>query len=431
MMFAPRIETTNLIDVYYCWFRYRQGKRLPYSTSRKFLKEESTMKKKLYTLIMLTLIVALALTACANKQAAAVPQSAGSDSASATGVVAEGKLKPEQAANLSFQAHGMVEEINVKIGDKVEKGDVLARLSNASQAEAQLATANLELLNAQQASDMLNRTGGANLAAAWDAYQKAQIARAAAQKAWDDVNPTDVQKRADDQQAKVNDLKKTLQDAQDEFDKYKDLDKQNATRKTAEDKLRSAQKDYDTAIADLEDIQRESDSARAVLDAALAAETEAKYQYDQSTGGANKDQLALAQARLENAKAQVSAAESNLSNYVLTAPFDGVVADVAVEAGEQVGAESRAVSIVNASSWIIETTDITELEVVNVAVGQKVTFTADALSGVTMHGVVTEVSQSSFVQGGDVIYTVRIKAEDVDPRVKWGMTVEVTFEPLQ
>ena len=48
-----------------------------------------------------------------------------------------------------------------------------------------------------------------------------------------------------------------------------------------------------------------------------------------------------------------------------------------------------------------------------------------------MNGVVTEISQSSFVQGGDVIYTVRIQAEEVDPRVKWGMTVEVTFESLE
>jgi hypothetical protein len=47
-----------------------------------------------------------------------------------------------------------------------------------------------------------------------------------------------------------------------------------------------------------------------------------------------------------------------------------------------------------------------------------------------MNGVVTEISQSSILQGGDVIYTVRIAAHDVDPRVKWGMTVEVVFEPL-
>jgi HlyD family secretion protein len=116
---------------------------------------------------------------------------------------------------------------------------------------------------------------------------------------------------------------------------------------------------------------------------------------------------------------------------VLTAPFDGVVAEVAVDIGDQVSAESRAVSVADPSAWIIETTDISELEVVKLTEGQSVTFTADALPGVTMNGVVTEISQSSFEQGGDVLYTVRIETEDVDPRVKWGMTVEVTFDALE
>lgn len=389
------------------------------------------MKKTSYNLMMLIIILALGLTACANQQATPAQDNVPTGSSvSSDAVVAEGHLKPVHAANLSFQARGIVKEVNVKIGSQVSAGDVLARLSNASQAEAQLAAANLELLDAQQTLDTLSRTGDANRAAAWDAYQKTQIVRANAQKAWDDVNPRDIQNRIDDQQATVNDRKKDLEDAQDEFDKYKDLDKENSKRKTAEDDLRSAQKDYDTAVAELEAIQRESDSARAALDSALAAEAEAKHQYELSADGANADQLALAQSRLDNAQAQVAAAESVLSNYVLAAPFDGVVADVAVSVGEQVGAESRAVSIADTSSWMIETADITELEVVNIAVGQAVTFTTDSLPDVTMMGVVTAVSQSSFTQSGDVIYTVYIDVEEADPQVKWGMTVEVTFEAV-
>lgn len=389
------------------------------------------MKKIFRNWMMLIVILALGLTACANQQVANTQESSPVvATVSSDFVVAEGHLKPAQAANLSFQARGIVETVNVKIGDRVSEGDVLARLSNANQVEAQVAAANLELLQAQQALDTLNRTGGETRAAAWEAYQQAQIARADAQKEWNDVNPRDIQDRIDDQQANVNDRKQDLEDAQDEFDKYKDLDIDNSKRKAAEDDLRAAQKDYDNAVAELEKIQRESDSAHAALDAALAAEAEAKHQYDLSADGPNADQLTLAQSRLENAKAQVAAAESALDNYVLTAPFGGVVADVAVRAGEQVGAESRAVSVVDASSWIIETTDITELEVVNVAVGQAVTFTADALPDVVMNGTVTAISQSSYTQSGDVIYTVYIKAEDVDPRVKWGMTVEVTFEAL-
>jgi len=388
------------------------------------------MKNKLYNLIMLVVVLALALTACGNQPAAAITSPAESVAVSSDDVIAEGKLEPAQAANLSFQVRGMVEEVNVKIGDSVNKGDVLARLANSDQAMAQVTGANLELVQAQQAYDQLLRTEGLGRADTWDAYMNAQVVRAEAERAWEALNVDGIEDRVEDAKADLEDLKTDLEDAQDEFDKYKDLDKDNTKRKTAEDDLETTQEKYNEAVRNLDAITRERDTVRVALDSALSAEAEAKYQFEQTVDGPNKEQLVFLSSRLDNAKAQVAAAEDVLSNYVITAPFDGVVADVAVEVGEQVGSESRAVSIVNTSSWIVETTDITELEVVSVAVGQKVTFTADALNDVTMEGVVTEISQSSFVQGGDVIYTVRIQADEVDPRVKWGMTVEVAFEPI-
>ena len=387
------------------------------------------MKKTFYNLTMLIVILALGLTACANQQETPAQDAAPVDSVAASdAVVAEGHLKPVQAANLSFQVRGIVESVNVKIGDAVSKGDVLARLSNASQAEAQLAAANLELLNAQQALDALSRTGDANLAQTWTTYMNVQAARAEAEREWEGLNLDNIDDDIEDAKADVEDLKTELEDAQDEFDKYKDLDKDNAKRKSAEDDLEAAQEDYNESVRKLEEIVRERDSLRAALDAALAAEAEAKYQWEVSTEGVNKDQLALAEARLENAQAQVNAAEANLSNFVLMASFNGVVVDVAVGIGEQVGPESRAVSVADTSSWIIETTDITELEVVELHVGQAVMFVADALPNVEMSGVVTAISQSSYTQSGDVIYAVYIETDEVDPRVQWGMTVEVTFE---
>lgn len=388
------------------------------------------MKNKTKTFMMLALIVALMLTACAN-QAAATPDSATQETLAPESVIAEGRLEPVHAANLTFQGRGVVEEITVKIGDSVKRGDSLARLSNASAAEAQLSVANLELLGAQQALDALNRNGSANLAATWTAYMNAQTVRETAERDWEELNVDSIEDRIEDAKAEVNDRDSDLKDAKDEFDKYKDLDKDNSKRKTAEDELETAQDDYNEAIRNLDEITRERDTVRAALDAALAVEAEAKYQYETSADGVNADQLALATARLENAQAQVMAAQANLSNYALTAPFDGVVAEVAVKAGEQVSPETRIVSVADTSAWMIETTDVTELEVVKLSVGQNVTFTADAIDGVTMNGVVTEISQSSILQGGDVVYTVRIAAQNVDPRVKWGMTVEVTFEPIE
>lgn len=387
------------------------------------------MKKKTKTLVVLAIILTLTLTACGAQSAEPTQDSAPAVPVlSADSVVAEGHIKPALAANLSFQARGTVEEINVKIGDRVSAGDVLARLTNASQADAQLAAANLELLDAQFMLDTLVRTGDANLAQAWAAFMSAQEARAEAEREWEALNLDTIDDNIEDAKADVEDLKADLEDAQDEFDKYADLDKDNSKRKDAEDDLEKAQEDYNEAVRDLEELTRESDAVRASLDAALANEAEAKYQWELSTEGPNKDQLTFAEARLDSAKAQVAAAKDALSNYILIAPFDGVVVDVAVSVGEQVGAESRAVSVADTSAWVIETSDITELEVVDLTVGQKAEFTADALPDVTMDGVITAISQSSFTQSGDVLYTVYVDVDEVDERIKWGMTVEVIFD---
>jgi multidrug resistance efflux pump len=358
------------------------------------------MKKKIYNLIMLIGIVAFVLTACGNQQTLEIQPTAAPVSVEPGGIIAEGNLKPAQAANLSFQVRGMVEEVNVKIGDDVSKGDVLARLANASQAEAQLASANLELISTQQALDELLDSSSTGLAQVVIDLKEAQ----------EDYD------KADDYLLYLQNSKKVPQTENRIFliQTRNGYEYQYKTRNfkgpAPEDWIIEAENDLALKKAKLEELQRA---------------------YERKKGGVDTNQQALLEARLENAKAQVTAAESNLSNYVLTAPFDGVVADMAVEIGEQVGAESRAVSIINTSSWVIETTDITELEVVDLAVGQDVTFTADALSDVTMNGVVTEISQSSFVENGDVLYTVHIAVSDVNPRVRWGMTVEMTFEPLE
>jgi multidrug resistance efflux pump len=388
------------------------------------------MKNIFYSSIVLGTSFVLLISACANQQAA-TPQADSTPAVSANEIIAEGYLKPQRAVNLSFQAFGVVEEIDVRIGDLVGKGDVLARLSSSSLADAQLAAARLELISAQQALDTLTRTGTGNLASAWSAYMDAQAVRAESEREWEDFDEDDVDDRIEDARIEIKDREEDLKDAREEFDKYRDLDENNSTRRNAEDDLEAAQEEYNEAVRELEEIARERDTVRAALDAALAAEAEARHQYEISSEGVNADQLELAQARLENAQAQVAAAEANLANYVLIAPFEGLVAEVAVEVGEQVSPESRAVSVSDPSAWMVETTDITELEVVDIAEGQNVTFTADALPGITMEGVVSEISQAAYTQSGDVIYAVRIRVNEVDPRVKWGMTVEMIFDPLE
>ena len=370
------------------------------------------MKKKI--LITLTLFAVVLLTACGGNQATPAP--AVQHIVTANEVVAEGRLEPIHGANLFFQARGVVEEVLVNAGDSVKQGDILVRLANAGQAEAQVVIA-------QNTYDLIIRTESSDRAKLWQSYLDAQIVRGKAEKTWDDLNVTDIENRIDDDKATVEDRQQDVVDRQADFDKYKDLDKDNSKRKNARDDLENAQAAYNLAVRNLEDTIRERDGVRAAYDAALGLEAEAKHQYEISLDGPNADQLTLAKANLD-------AAKDALSNYVLSAPFDGVVADVNVKVGDQVGTDTRAVSIANFDTWIVETTDITELEVVKLSVGQKVTLVPDALSDLTLNGTVTEISQVYVQQGGDILYAVRIDLTDSDPRLKWGMTLEVTFSEI-
>jgi multidrug efflux pump subunit AcrA (membrane-fusion protein) len=368
------------------------------------------MKKQILTIIALLTIFSLAIAACGN-QPAATPTPV--DTVSSNEVVAEGRLEPIHGANLSFQARGVVEEVLVSEGDSVKQGDVLVRLSNAGGAEAQIVIA-------QNAYDTLLRNESGDRAKFWQAYMDAQIVRGNAEKKWDDLNVDDIETHIEDDKAIVEDRQQDLKDRQEDFDKYKDLEKDNEKRKNAENALEQAQDDLNRAVRELEKDTRERDEVRAAYDAALAAEAEVKHQYEISLDGPNADQLALAKANLD-------AAKDSLSNYVITAPFDGIVADVNVKVGEQVTAETRAVSIADFSQWIVKTTDITELEVVKLSADQNVTLVPDALPDLMLSGKITEISQAYTQQGGDILYTVRIAVKDADPRLKWGMTVEATF----
>jgi len=164
--------------------------------------------------------------------------------------------------------------------------------------------------------------------------------------------------------------------------------------------------------------------AKADLDLKLAKFNEAQRAYDRVKDGPDTDQLALLEARLHAARAGVAA-------FAVIAPFDGVVMDVNVGVGEQVASGAWALKIADTSAWYVETSDLTELDVVKVSVGQPVTILADALPDAPMTGAVESISQAFTSSGGDILYEVKIKVDSIDPRALWGMTVEVTFEPLE
>jgi multidrug efflux pump subunit AcrA (membrane-fusion protein) len=379
-------------------------------------------KKLLFMLVIFSLL----LTACGAEETP-VPEMS-TQALALDEVVAEGKLLPVSDVMLNFSAMGTVEEILVEEGDMVSKDDVIIRLADREQAEAALRAAELALTDAQQAYDDFVRTGGLATADAWQAYMDAQVVRAEAEREWEDVNVDTLEEDIDDAQAEVNDRQDDLDTALEDAEKYADLDADNTKRKDSEDDVETAQEDLNEALRKLEEVRQELDGPRAALDAALAAEAEAKRDYEsRADDGLDPDQKALLEAQLANAKAQVDAAQSALDGYDLKAPFDGTITDINVEVGQLVGGELWAAQIADLSEFHVETSDLTELEVVKVYQGQHVEVVPDALPNLVLNGVVERVSESFRTQAGDVVYTVTIRLSDDDPALRWGMTVEVSF----
>lgn len=386
-----------------------------------------------------TCLLALFLVAC--DQTTATPPPA-TPEVEAAAVVAEGHLVPNEDVYLTFAIRGKVAEVLVQKGEVVAAGQVLARLddseiaqANVAAAELDLAAAQLEQLNAQQTLDTLTRTVALTHAQAWVKYLEAQTARATAERAWEALDLDTLETDLETAEATVQDREAELEDAQEEFDKYADLDEDNAIRQTAEDALETAQESYNEAQRQWEVLNQRRDTLQAALDASRATEAEAKHTFETTAPDAISDalllaqtRLATAQAHLEAAEAQLAAAQKSLANYELKAPFAGTVTDLNITAGEAVGTERWVVQLADFSAWYVETSDLTELEVVKVAEGQVVQLVPDALD-LTLEGTVESIALASHTQSGDVLYTVKILVPQVDPRLRWGMTVEATFEP--
>jgi hypothetical protein len=67
------------------------------------------------------------------------------------------------------------------------------------------------------------------------------------------------------------------------------------------------------------------------------------------------------------------------------------------------------------------------LDVVNIKIGQKVEIIPDAMNDLVLNGSVEWIDETYTEKSGDVVYTVRIKLDEADSSLRWGMTVQINF----
>jgi len=350
--------------------------------------------------------------------------------------------------NVGFDESGTLAEMLIQVGDRVQAGQVLARLQTDKSEEEialELAEAEMNVLLAQQELDDLYANSGVNAAQslldmedAADALEDLQDidlrqaqalqAIAEAETAVKDAQRiyNSVRLPADDNTiaaalAELVIAEKKLTDQQEIFNDYArkpDTDLEKANHQL---KLSAAQQAYDSALryynavtgtgteldkessaadlaaaqAQLAQVQREWERIKdgptpgeiALAEAQLAV---AQAKYETLKNGPDPAEIALAEANLANARAKLAVAKEDHAVVELLAPLDGTILSIDASVGETVGT-TAIISLANLSQPILEVyLDETDLD--KVAVGYEVEVVFDSLPDVTFGGHVTEVS---------------------------------------
>jgi len=383
--------------------------------------------KNLFLLPILTLL-AISLSACAQSGATA----AASTPVPAS-LIAEGSLLPVQALEQSFTTSGQVDKVLVKDGQTVKQGDLLVTLNNTAAAQLALAQAQQEELAAQQAYDDISQSTSSGSLAELNLAQAQYNYNVAYGNYW---NRNSLQGSADAialTRARLQILDNQIGDLE---EKYNSMG-ESADTETGKAKVLET---LSQARLDREDVQKllnyyssnpnslDVQTLKAKLDVAKSALEDAQRVVARLKDGIDPDQLAAAQARLTTAQAAVNNAQVNLDSLQLKASMGGTIVDVNVLPGQQVSALQTLMAVANYSSWVVETDNLTETEIVNVTVGQKVKVILDALPNVELAGTVTHINDRFVETRGDVTYTVTITLDETDPHMRWGMTAAVYFE---
>ncbi len=409
--------------------------------------------------------VAFILPGMSARTAEAQEVSAAPAQQAAPRISVEGRLVPINSAALSLPISGRVAEIVAKEGESVQAGQPILRLDDArlraavAQAEAGLARSQARLAELKAGA----RTAEVNAAAA--AVDSAQtrvdrlttaddirgaeanlaIARAALAKLLEGASAESLSAA----RAELANAQAAVAQAQAAYDRVKGSP--DIAARTESLNLERATNTYNAAAARLADLQRGASAAdltgararvaqaQAQLDALVsarpfdlaAAQAELRRVQAQlalTTEGARPEALAAAEADVASAVAALDQAKAALAEAELRAPFSGVIAEIRTVVGEQVVPGVSAVELGDVSAWQVETTDLTELQVVRVKEGDIVKVLFDALPDQSFSGVVSRISAIGQTQKGDISYTVFIRLNQLDPRLRWNMTAAVAFD---
>jgi HlyD family secretion protein len=265
-------------------------------------------------------------------------------------VTASGEIKPRNYVDISANAMGRITEILVKEGDRVHKGQLLAKIESI-----------------QPQADVAAQKAALNSAEAESAASEAAV------KAADD-NLLTLQASVDRARADLEHARLEFERGQQLFDAKLIAKQEFDQRKTAYDGQRAALREAETRLI----------GAKAAREQTAA-------------------QLAAAQKRIAQNQAMLARVSDVLDKHYSVAPLDGMVTNLPVRAGETavMGIQNTPGSLIMTiadMSLITAEVKVDETDIVNVKLDQKVDITIDAMPNRVFQGHVIEIGNTAILR---------------------------------
>ncbi len=344
-------------------------------------------------------------------------------------VSATGVVLPVRKATLSMSTSGIVSNLAVAENDEVPAEELLVQLKGEEHLNAAIATAEFELASAQFDLEQLYKD--TDLLAA-ESYQAVVRGRQEVKDAARYLNNLGAPpSQGDIDQAKANELlaRIALDKARDDFKPYEKKKEDNKIRAALFSKLADAEKLHENAVRRLNNLggsASELDIEEAEADLALATLRLqlAERDYEIYKAGPDPDDVRIAQERIINADVQLTAAKAAQEDLILSAPFNGTVSKLYINQNEWISPGQPVLQLADLDHLQVETTDLSEIDVARIEVGNPVIVTFDAIPGVEINGRVVRIAPKSD-EGAGVNYKVVIELEDIPEKILWGMTAFV------
>lgn len=123
--------------------------------------------------------------------------------------------------------------------------------------------------------------------------------------------------------------------------------------------------------------------------------------------------IEIKELQLENAQLNLKEAEEKLKDATLTAPFDGLVAEVNISVGDEASESAVAMRIIDPTKFEVDVL-VSETEIYQVEVGAQATVQVDAMSMIAFPAKVTHISPSATIQSGVVNFEIGVEIDSLE-----------------